>query len=221
MVATLRHEPFYHVGTWTDPSIGVYVGWSSRKGSFPGAMPLHRADGTASVVFSGEDFSEAGAEQCASSILKTAVDPAFPAQLNGRFHGIVIDHHEHTATVFVDRYGMHRLYYHESAETFTFAAEAKAILAAHAYARQLEPQSVGEFLACGCVLENRSLFRGVRLMPPASKWSCAPGRRLVKSTYFEPREWEEQTPLPADEYYTALRDVFAARLPRYFRGPER
>ena len=31
-----------------------------------------------------------------------------------------------TVTLFNDRYGMHRIYYHEAKEAFYFAAEAKA-----------------------------------------------------------------------------------------------
>ena len=40
MVAALRHEPFYRVGTWIDESLGVYVGWTAIEGSFADGMPL-------------------------------------------------------------------------------------------------------------------------------------------------------------------------------------
>jgi len=39
-----------------------------------------------------------------------------------------MDRTQGTAMLFNDRYGMHRIYYHESKEAFYFAAEAKAIL---------------------------------------------------------------------------------------------
>lgn len=223
MIATLRHEPFYEVRSWTDPAAGVYVGWSSRSGSAGPAMPATTADGNVTLVFSGEDFSASGSPQDGASDLleSAATDSRFPRNLNGRFHGILVDRRTRTSTLFIDRFGMHRLYYHESPQTLTFAAEAKAILAANPDARQLDFQSVGELLSCGCVLENRSLFRGVRLMPPASKWTVGPSQAVAKSTYFEPREWEEQEPLTAPDYYRALRDVFAERVPRYFAGPER
>src|SRR6202030_3666816 len=53
----------------------------------------------------------------------------FPASLNGRFQGLLVDRLRGHALLFNDRYGMHRVYYHESADAFYFAAEAKAILA--------------------------------------------------------------------------------------------
>ncbi len=34
MVGTMRHEEYYVTGTWMDESLGVYVGWSARAGSF-------------------------------------------------------------------------------------------------------------------------------------------------------------------------------------------
>ncbi len=34
-----------------------------------------------------------------------------------------------------------------------------------------DPQGLGEFVACGCVLENRTLFRGIHVLPPGSAWT--------------------------------------------------
>ena len=63
------------------------------------------------------------------SSIGTDDDRAFPASLNGRFQGLLADRARGCALLFNDRYGMHRMYYHESADAFYFAAEAKAILA--------------------------------------------------------------------------------------------
>ena len=56
-------------------------------------------------------------------------DPSFPKSLNGRFQGLVADRTRGVATLFNDRYSMHRLYYHEANDAFYFSVEAKAILA--------------------------------------------------------------------------------------------
>ena len=61
---------------------------------------------------------------------------------------------------------MQRLYYHESEDAFYFAAEAKAILAVRPELRALDFRGVGEFISCGAVLENRSLFPGIGVLPP-------------------------------------------------------
>ena len=58
MLETLRHESFYVSGTWMDDSLGVYVGWVARQGSFAGCMPLRNERGDVTLVFSGEEFPE-------------------------------------------------------------------------------------------------------------------------------------------------------------------
>jgi asparagine synthase (glutamine-hydrolysing) len=70
-------------------------------------------------------------------------------------------------------------------------------------------------------LENRTLFEGIQVLPPASAWTFRNGSLAQKSTYFHPKEWEEQEPLDPETYYQELRAAFARNLPRYFAGYER
>src|SRR2546425_10344296 len=234
MVETLRHEQFYLTDAWIDESIGVYVGWSARKGSFAAGMPLRNERRDVSLVFSGEEFPEPGIARrlkerghCLDEVGPSYLvhlyeeDPSFPAGLNGRFHGLLTDRTRGTATLFNDRYGMHRIYYHESKEAFYFAAEAKAILAVRPELRTADARGLGEFVACGCVLENRTLFERIHLLPAAATWVFRDGSIQRKSTYFRPQEWEDQAPLEPEPYYQDLRNVFSCNLPRYFDGRER
>lgn len=234
MVEALRHESFYVTGTRTDADLGVYVGWVARKGSFSDGMPLCNERGDVCLTFSGEDFPEPetlarlrerGHAVCAQGpsylVHLSEEDPTFPAGLNGRFHGLLSDRRRAQTMLFNDRYGMHRLYYHQSKQAFYFAAEAKAILAARPELRQLDPRGAGEFVACGCVLENRTLFQGIHVLPPASAWVFRNAILENRATYFQPREWEDQEILERESYYQQLREVFARKLPRYFNGGQR
>ncbi|PYU12377.1 MAG: hypothetical protein DMG37_13465 [Acidobacteria bacterium] len=191
MVEALRHEDFYVAGTWIDESLGVYVGWVARKGSFAEGMPLCNESGDVTLVFSGEEFPEPSTAQqlrkrghdvdsSGPSYLVHLYedDESFPVGLNGRFHGLLADRNQGKAVLFNDRYGMHRLYYHESRDAFYFAAEAKAILAVNASLKE-------------------------------------------KAAYFHPREWESQEKLQPEAYYQALREAFSRNLPRYFGGDQR
>src|SRR5207245_4548558 len=148
-------------------------------------------------------------------------DPCFPAGLNGRFHGLLTDRTRGTTTLFNDRYGMHRIYYHESKEAFYFAAEAKAILAVRPELRRVDPQGLGEFVSCGCALEGRSLFQDVHVLPSAAAWVFRNGSVERKRSYFEAREWEGRARLDAEPYYRQIREVFTRNLPRYFEAQER
>ncbi|MGH9688918.1 MAG: asparagine synthase-related protein [Candidatus Acidiferrales bacterium] len=234
MVETLLHENFYVSGIWTDEVLGVYVGWIARKDSFSDGMPLKNEHGDTVLVFSGEEFPESGIvqrlranghemeEEGPSYLVHLAEEgSSFPANLNGRFHGLLLDRRNGTSTLFNDRYGVHRLYYHQSKDAFYFAAEAKAILAVCPELRRLDQRGLGEFIACGSVLENRTLFEGVYVLPPASAWSFRNGELQDKRRYFDPQEWEQQGTLDSEDYYAQIRDVFARNLPRYFTGKQR
>lgn len=234
MVAAVRHESFYVTGTWIDEFQGIYLGWTALEHSFSNTMPLRNELGDVSLVFSGEEFPDPevsrrlrerghGFEANGPSYIIHLYeeDPTFPACLNGRFHGMVTDQTRGTATLFNDRYGMHRIYYHESKEAFYFAAEAKAILSVRPELRRANTQSLGELVACGCVLENRTLFEGINVLPPAAAWLFRNGSIEKRGTFFHAKEWEDQTPLGPDPYYHELREVFSRNLSRYFTGQQR
>jgi asparagine synthase (glutamine-hydrolysing) len=234
MVDALCHENFYVTGMCVDEPLGAYVGWIARKGSFSDGMPLRNERRDVDLVFSGEEFPAPGTpqalkerghglEETGPSYLVHLYedDPSFPAGLNGRFHGLLTDRNRGIALLFNDRYGMHRIYYHESKDAFYFAAEAKAILAVRPECRILDPRGLGEFVACGSVLENRTLFEGIQVLPPASAWEFRNGSVAQKNSYFRPQEWEDQEKLDPESYYQELRHIFTRNLPRYFNGPER
>jgi asparagine synthase (glutamine-hydrolysing) len=197
-------------------------------------MPLKTERGNAFLVFSGEDHFQPGT----SARLKARghsvesngpgylahlydEDSTFPAGLNGWFHGLVADRVGGMAILFNDRFGMHRLYYHESKYAFYFAAEAKAILAVRPELRRINPQALGEWIECGCALEDRTLFKNLHVLPPASRWVLRNGAADRRATYFQPREWEEQGTLSPEDFHRAIRDVFSSNLPRHFNGRER
>src|SRR6185436_19427955 len=96
MLEAIRHESFYTTGTWSDESLGVYVGWAARKHSFADGMPLCNERGDVVLAFSGEEYPEPGTArrlkerghsleaQGPSYLVHLAEeDPNFPAGLNG------------------------------------------------------------------------------------------------------------------------------------------
>ena len=230
MVESMQHEDFYVSGTWIDEDMGIYVGWVLRKDASSSQMPLRNDRGDLTLILSGEEFSvsapiEGGGWQALQRDRRTVSklpelwehDANFPACLNGRFQGLLVNHASGVSTLFNDRYGIHRVYYHPAKDAFYFAAEAKALLAVKPALRRIELQAMGEYIACGCVLENRTIFEGIYVLPGAAKWTIRHGSVENKGSYFSPREWEEQEVLEPEKYYQELRDVFSANLPRYFR----
>jgi asparagine synthase (glutamine-hydrolysing) len=233
MVETLRHESFYTTGTWLDESLGLYVGWAMPEHSFADALPIFNEANDVVLFFAGEEFPEPGtASRLRESghVVNTTGpsylvhlyedDPNFPSSLNGRFHGLIVDRRNKKTILFDDRYGMHRVHYHESNAAFYFAAEAKAILKVRPETRCIEPRSMGEQVSCGCVFEDRTLFQGISVLPRAAAWVFRGGSIRHKNVYFEPREWEVQEPLGPKAYYENLREIFSRSLPRYLSSDE-
>lgn len=232
MVSALCHESWYASGTWRDEVLGVYLGWVVHNQAIADQMPQFNEQRDLVLAFAGEDFPEPGIRQRLKERGHTGVvegpsylvhqaedEPDFPHSINGNFHGLLVNRRQGTTTLFNDRYGMGRVYVHEAKDAFYFAAEAKAILAVRPELRSIDPDGLAEFISCGCTLENRTVFSGIRVLPPASAWTFNRAALEHKGSYFMAQEWEEQSELEPELYYQQLRDVFARNLPRYLEGP--
>src|SRR5579862_6851393 len=113
MQATLQHEAFYTTGTWIDENAGIYLGWVNKQHSFSQGMPLENEHKTLLLAFEGEEFSEHGTAAKLRQrghhvpdigpnylVHLAEEDSAFPAGLNGRFQGLLVDRVAGTAKLF-------------------------------------------------------------------------------------------------------------------------
>jgi asparagine synthase (glutamine-hydrolysing) len=231
----MMHEPFYTSGTLVDERLGVWAGWTAFKGSYSDCMPAWNETEDICLIFSGEHFED-GTENVSLKAcghqpqrenaaclvhLYEEVGASFLERLNGWFSGLLLDFRENRIILFTDRYGMNRIYYYQDANGFHFASEAKALLKELPQTRQFDHRSLGEYFSCGCVLQNRTLFSGLALVPGGSAWAFSPGRPVRKEAYFSKETWEQQPRLNSSDYYEKLRATWTRVLPRYFRGQER
>lgn len=234
MVKAMVHEPFYVSGTYIHEPAGVYVGWSGFD-NFSNACPSWNERGDVCLVFSGEHYtdpSEIGQlkanghefERAKADYLVHLYEETgnrFFEQLNGWFSGLLVDLRKQKLFLFNDRYGLNRIYYHESERGFYFASEAKSLLRVFPETRQLNFASLGEFFSCGCVLQNRTLFSGISLLPPASVWSFSDDQCVSRNAYFNKESWESRPTLSDEEYYEKLKALFPRVLTRYLQGSDR
>jgi asparagine synthase (glutamine-hydrolysing) len=232
MTAAMVREPFYRSGTWQDERLGVWVGWAAHEGSYGDCMPVWNEAKTICLIFSGEHFYDPAelaqlkgkghqfdAGNASSLVhLYEELGPAFFSHLNGWFSGLLVDLREQRAILFNDRYGLGRIYFYENANGFYFASEAKSLLKVLPDLRRLDPRSLGEFISCGCALQNRTLFAGVSLLPGASRWSFSRSHAPKKEVYFRREQWEGQALLNEAQFNQELQETFARVLPNYFRG---
>ena len=139
----------------------------------------------------------------------------FTESLNGLFSGLLIDRKRQCAFIFNDRYGIERIYYHETKDATYFASEAKALLSVLPELRAFDEKGVAQFLAFGCTLEWQTLFRGVNLLPGGSRWRNEQGSEWRKQRYFVPENWSSQPTLTQDEFDSAFDSTFRRILKRY------
>lgn len=236
MLRAMTFEPAYVTGTFHNASLGVGVGWAQHKGSHADCLPVWNETREICLLLAGETYPDAGeiaelarrghqfVARNASYIVHLYEEhgDAFIERLNGWFSGLLIDTRRSRCVLFNDRYGMGRLYVRESAGGVSFASHVGSILAAHAECRQFDPIGLSEVYAMGCTLQDRSLFRGVHLLAPASVWVFGPGGRLEsRQRYFDFEQWESQEPLSDESFYEELRSVFPGVLAAYLADPER
>lgn len=235
MLATMRHEPIYRSGVLCEDLLGVSAGYTALAGSFADCQPIWNEKRDVCLLFAGEDFAHqadldrlsaqghAFDRDTASYLVHLYEEKGanFLSSLNGVFSGLLLDLRQRKAVLFTDRFGLGRIYWHENSTGFYFASEAKAILQVLPHLRQLDVKAFGEYFACGCVLQNRTLFSGIAVMPAGAAWTFSRGHPPQKEFYFDPRSWENQSLLQETEYYATLKQSFARVIPRYFRSRQK
>jgi asparagine synthase (glutamine-hydrolysing) len=230
MTKCMMHERFYTSGTYINERAGLGVGWVDHAGTFSDCMPVWNEANNICLIYSGENFAEKNITENLRSKghefdpkdasylvhLYEESDGDFFIQLNGWFCGLLIDLRRGEAILFNDRYGMHRVYYYESKDTLYFSSEAKSLLSVCPELREFDMKSLGEMFSFGCVLENRTLFSKIFLLPAGSVWTIQKGSVIRKAHYFKPDTWESQPPQDQEVFYKELRETFVNILPRYF-----
>ena len=220
MLQCMLHECSYVSGKYANERMGVWAGWVCHAGSFSDCMPVWNESKDVALVFLGEHFADSRENARDLVHLYEKHGIRFLERLNGWFSGLLLDLRERKVFLFNDRYGLGRVYIHENADGFHFSSEAKSILCVLPATRQIDPPSLAEFCSCGCVLQNRTLFAGISLLPGGSLWTFSPDGGVKKEFYFKKETWEDQPKLSGVEYEKRLEETFASILPRYFRDGE-
>ncbi len=212
MVAAMSHEPFYESGTCSARDIGVYAGWTAHPRSLAARESAAAKPPHLMWVLAGECVG-APDETDLAAMYATRGD-SFVRELNGLFSGLLIDRARARAVLFNDRYGLERIYFHETANALYFASEAKALLAVLPGARALNDDSVAQLLAFGCTRGPQTLFQGVSLLEGGSLWTFDRGGRR-RQRYVTPACLEEQPALSAEAFTEEFAAAFTRALPRY------
>lgn len=229
MLNCMVHEPFYNSGIYVNHQLGLYVGWTCHRDSFADCMPVFNENKDVVLIFSGENFGDKETGQNlkgrghefdplnATVLIHLYEEEGedFLKRLNGWFNGLLVDTQQGKTILFNDRFGMQRIYYHESQDEFVFASEAKALLSIRPHLRVIDFKGLGEYLTCGCVLQNRSLFSNIFLLPGGAAWKFQDSACAKKDHYFNPESWENQFFLERETFYEQFKETFQEVMPSY------
>jgi asparagine synthase (glutamine-hydrolysing) len=170
-------------GFYDAPSIGLGHRRLAIVDLAGGDQPIFNEDGTVCVVFNGEiyNFQPLMAELSAlGHRFRTKSDTevivhaweewgrACLDHFNGQFAFALWDSRTETLFLARDRLGEKPLYYSIlGGGRLLFASELKSLLCCPELDRGLDPQAIEEFFAFGYVPDPRSIYRGVKKLPPA------------------------------------------------------
>lgn len=186
----------------------------------PAPQPLIGGENNATaVVLDGEVFgSHCGADVEHCLQLYAEIGTAAFVQLDGSFL-LAIYHLESRELLLVnDRFSSRPLFYYHDEERVIFGSQLRALLKAPHVPRVLDVQAVQEFLTFERILGDRTYFRDVKVLPPATILRVRGGKVSYE------RYWAMQyrpTVGDADSFGEALASTLHRAVSRRAGGPHR
>jgi asparagine synthase (glutamine-hydrolysing) len=138
-------------------------------------------------------------------------------RFNGMFAFAIWDHRQRELFLARDRYGIKPLHYAIVGETFLFASEIKGLFAHSAIRAEIDPEALVEYFTFQNLISDRSLYRGVRMLPAGSSLVVSAEKRhatLTPRRYWNFRFEEPQNPASEDEYREELLRLFRQAVER-------
>ena len=87
-----------------------------------------------------------------------------------------------------DRFGVKPLFYSRNGRSIAFGSEIKAVLAAGAVDRTIDPQALAEYFWYGNAFEDRTLYQAVRAVPPGH-WMIVQDGAAQIAPWWRVEEW--------------------------------
>lgn len=193
--------------------------------SAAGHQPMQSSDGRYLITYNGEvyNFQELRVQLEAlgarfrsrtdSEVLLNAFlhwGPKAVERFNGMFAFAIWDRIDRKLFVARDRYGIKPLYYAWAGRTFVFGSEVKALLQHPGVTARLDQEALVEYLTFQNYLSYRTLFAGVRLLPPGTHLTLTSGGAAdVKPVQYWDYKFEEPATAASDaEYAEELERLF-------------
>jgi asparagine synthase (glutamine-hydrolysing) len=197
MNATIAHRGPDDAGLLLAGPVGLGHRRLSIVDLATGHQPMPNEDGTVSIIFNGEIYNHADFRNqliARGHHFRTRSDteaiihlyeedgPACAARLRGMFAFALWDARRRRLMLARDHSGIKPMYFALTcAGDLVFGSEIKALVASGLLEAVLEPAAVPEYLAMGHVSGERTLFQGIRKLPPGHWLTWEAGRVVIES----------------------------------------
>ncbi len=228
MTGLLAHRGPDDSGTWVDGTETVALGHrrlAVLELSEAGRQPMHSACGRYVLVFNGEIYNhrmirtglrdeggeppkgwrgQSDTETLLAAFAHRGIEEGL-RRAEGMFAFAVWDERNRTLSLARDRMGKKPLYYGWQGGVFLFGSELKSFGAHPSFEREVDWEAAEAFLRFNFVPGPRSIYRGIRKLPPGTWLSLNP-RQIAEAES------------PAPKRYWSLGDVAAAAREKPFKG---
>ncbi len=178
-----------------------------------GHQPMVSADGQVWLVFNGEIYNHAELRarlEATGRRFRTKSDTEVILaqyeryglegirELNGMFAFAIWDGGSGELHLVRDRLGVKPLYYFSDGNRFYFGSEIKGLLASGRFTTEPDLQAIWDYLTFRYVPAPRTIWRGIRKLPPAHTLTLRPGERPEAPRRYWDMPYVEGDRVPAD-----------------------
>ena len=222
MRGAIRHRGPDEDGQIAAAGVGLGVQRLSIVDLSAGHQPMTSADGKIWLVFNGEIYNHAELRarlEATGRPFRTRSDTEVVLaqyerfgldgirDLNGMFAFAIWDGRSGELHLARDRLGIKPLYYYSDGNRFYFGSETKGLLASGRLACEPDPQSIWDFLTFRYVPAPRTIWQGIRKLPPAHTMTLRSGKFDAAPQRYWDMPYIESHPAaadPSEEAFAAL-----------------
>ena len=222
MRGAIRHRGPDDEGQIAAGGVGLGIQRLSIVDLATGHQPMLSADGKIWLVFNGEIYNhtelrarlEAGGRRFRTRSDTEVILAQYEhfgldgiGDLNGMFAFAIWDARSGELHLVRDRLGVKPLYYFSDGKRFYFSSEIKALLAAGQFTCEPDRQSVWDFLTFRYVPAPRTIWQGIRKLPPAHTLTLRAGATNAVPRRYWDMPYVDSEPTPSDPSERAFSDL--------------
>lgn len=221
MTEVLSHRGPDGKGYYVKDNIGLGHSRLAIIDLFTGDQPIFNETKTIVVVFNGEIYnfialremlSEKGHRFYTKSDTEVIAHlyeekgESFVESLRGMFALAIWDQDHEKLILARDRVGIKPLFYSCNNGTLLFGSEIKSILIHSSYKKEIDFESLHNYLSFMTTTGKKTIFKGINRLLPAEMLVCAPGK-IEKKIYWQPPQKTSIKKISLEYFYEQLLEV--------------